>query len=89
MLIANLIKNFIILITPVALFKSYTVIIITDVCHTFIGELHEKMQKNTMMWYLLYPPEPSGGYFGLAFALLPPFVERFSALSLSEENYTT
>ena len=34
--------------------------------------------------YLLYPPEASGGYFGLAFAtpLPPPRVERFSALTL-------
>ena len=30
-----------------------------------------------------YPPEASGGYFGLAFATLPPpRVERFSALTL-------
>ena len=26
---------------------------------------------------LLYPPEASGGYFGLAFATPPPRVERF------------
>ena len=35
---------------------------------------------------LLYPPDASGGYFGLAFAtpppLPPPRVERFSALTL-------
>ena len=31
---------------------------------------------------LLYPPEASGGYFGLAFATPPPRVERFSALTL-------
>ena len=32
---------------------------------------------------LLYPPEASGGYFGLASATLPPpRVERFSALTL-------
>ena len=30
----------------------------------------------------------SGGYFGLALATLP-HVERFSVLTLSEENYTT
>ena len=38
----------------------------------------------------LYPPEASGGYFGLAFATLPlpaPCVERFLTLALSEENY--
>ena len=37
---------------------------------------------------LLYPLETSGGYFGLAFAM-PPCVESFSALMLSEENYTS
>ena len=31
---------------------------------------------------LLYPPEASGGYFGLASATPPPRVERFSALTL-------
>ena len=31
----------------------------------------------------LYPPEASGGYFGL----VPPHVERFLTLILSEENY--
>ena len=33
---------------------------------------------------LLYPPEASGGYFGLVFAMPPPppRVERFSALML-------
>ena len=32
---------------------------------------------------LLYPPEASGGYFGLASATPPPLrVERFSALTL-------
>ena len=30
----------------------------------------------------------TGGYFGLALAT-PPRIERFSALMLSEENYTT
>ena len=30
----------------------------------------------------LYPPEASGGYFGLASATPPPRVERFSALTL-------
>ena len=30
----------------------------------------------------LYPPEASGGYFGLAFAMPPLRVERFSALTL-------
>ena len=35
---------------------------------------------------LLYPPEASGGYFGLVFATPPPRVERFSALTLQEEN---
>ena len=40
---------------------------------------------------LLYPPDASGGYFGLAFAMppLPPCVERFLALTLSEENCTS
>ena len=37
---------------------------------------------------LLYPPEASGEYFGLVFATPPPHVERFLALTLSEENYT-
>ena len=32
---------------------------------------------------LLYPPEASGGYFGLAFAAPPPLrLERFSAFTL-------
>ena len=31
---------------------------------------------------LLYPPEASGGYFGLASAMPPPRVERFLALTL-------
>ena len=35
------------------------------------------LQSNTLL--LLYPPEASGGYFGLAFATPPPRVERFSA----------
>ena len=37
----------------------------------------------------LYPPEASSEYFGLAFATPPPplHVERFSALTPSEENY--
>ena len=40
---------------------------------------------------LLCPPEASGGYFGLVFAMPPPplHVESFSALTLSEENYTS
>ena len=38
---------------------------------------------------LLYPPEASGGYLGLAFAKTPPRIEKFSALTLSEENYTS
>ena len=38
---------------------------------------------------LLYPPEASRGYFGLEFATPPPRVERFSALTLSEKNYTS
>ena len=43
----------------------------------------------TSMLPLLYPPEASGGYFGLAFAMLPPRIERLLALTLSEENYTS
>ena len=31
----------------------------------------------------------SGGYFGLVFATPLPCVERFSALTLSEVNYTS
>ena len=38
--------------------------------------------------WLLYPLEASIGYFGLAFATPLLRVERFSALTLSEENYT-
>ena len=35
-------------------------------------------------------PEASGGYFGLAFAMPPqPHIERISALTLQEENYTS
>ena len=37
---------------------------------------------------LLYPPDASGGYFDLVFAT-PPHLETFSALTLSEENYTS
>ena len=38
---------------------------------------------NDMKLTFLYPPEASGGYFGLAFATRPPpRVERFSALTL-------
>ena len=39
----------------------------------------------------LYPPEESGGYFGLAFPtpLRLQCIGRFSALTLSEENYTS
>ena len=39
------------------------------------------------MFDLLYPPEASGGYLGLAFAMPLPGVERFSTLTLSEENH--
>ena len=35
-----------------------------------------------LYFFLLYPPEASGGFFGLAFTMPPPPVERFSALTL-------
>ena len=41
---------------------------------------------NVMVLPFLYPPEASGGYFGLAFATPPPRIERFLAFTLSEEN---
>ena len=45
-----------------------------------ISIVHSKL----CIYMLLYPPEASGGYFGLAFATLPPppCVERFLALTL-------
>ena len=39
--------------------------------------------------HLLYRREESSGYIGLAFAMLLPRVERFSALMPSEEIYTS
>ena len=45
-------------------------------------QLPFKMFMVRSFYPLLYPPEASGGYFGLAFAMPPPRVERFSALTL-------
>ena len=47
-------------------------------------KLHEgsMSSRHFICEQLLYPPEASGGYFGLASAMPPPRVERFSALTL-------
>ena len=47
----------------------------------FLTDAQQYTELN--LYQLLYPPEASGGYFGLAFAMPPPpRIERFSALTL-------
>ena len=59
-------------VNPSASMKNFSVLLPTKV----------KSWDLILIPKLLYPPEASGGYFGLASATPPPRVERFSALTL-------
>ena len=55
----------------------------TGISDAIFTRIYLLLDIDTTSDSLLYPPKVSGGYFGLAFAtLLPPRVERFSALTL-------
>ena len=47
------------------------------------GKVWLPFAKLTTNFQLMYPPEASGGYFGLVFSMPPPpRVETFSALTV-------
>ena len=65
--------------------QSHTEVYRTHLPYSIPLDVNERYKLNFDLSTksLLYPPEASGGYFGLASATPPPpRVERFSALTL-------